>query len=545
MSQLTSSRRVGLQLQQRAATALRMTKPRAAFATPTVARSLATVSRQTTPKRVTLVNPHGMAARAKMSTLSTNAAGIQPEVRTLKNVGVREIILNRPKKFNALNLNMVKLMTPEIQAWEKSDLAKIILLKSCGGKAFCAGGDVKSNVSLFLFSWKKIREEEYVSEGYGICILLFYIAVVDLAAEGKTKEAIEFFEKEYQLDHFIGTLETPFVSIMDGITMGGGVGLSVHAPFRIATENTLFAMPETGIGFLPDVGGSFFLSRLDGQLGTYLGLTGKRLSASDVFYAGIATHYVPSSRIPALEARLSEIENPTHEVINTAIEEFSAEMDQEPVFSLGGDIRSAIDRCFKYDTVEEIVASLEKEETEWAEETLKLLKSMSPTALKVTLQQIRTGASLSLAQAFKMEYHLVQKFLEGHDFAEGVNSQLAKPRKKASWQPSALSDVNNAKLKQEYFDSPSPLRLELLNRKDFKLYPHRKYMLPSEDDVKRVVTGETADVGIYALSHDEIVQYFLRDRNGKQGVKAKVLDVLKRKTHFIEKDESKSLKWIY
>ncbi|KAG2225376.1 hypothetical protein INT45_005620 [Circinella minor] len=505
-------RRVGLQLQRSTPSATRLNVIRTATSGT---RNITMTSRNRTTvanQRLSTMNNWLAQPRNQMSTSASGTAGIQEEILTVKNVGVREIVLNRPKKLNALNLNMVELITPELQAWEKSDLAKIILLKSCGGKGFCAGGDVKT--------------------------------VVDLAAEGKYEEAIKFFETEYKLDHLIGNLEKPYVSIMDGITMGGGVGLSVHAPFRIATEKTLFAMPETGIGFLPDVAGSFFLPRLDGQLGIYLGLTGKRLKGSDVFYSGVATHYIPSSRLPALEARLSEIDNPTHDIINTAIEEFSAEMDQELEFSLGGDVRAAIDRCFKFDTVEEIFAAVEKEDSEWGKETLKLLKGVSPTSLKITLQQLRTGATLTLGQCFKMEYHLVQKFLRGHDFAEGVNSTLV-TRTKPNWQPSAITDIKFDKIKEEYFDSPSPERLELLTTKDYKQYPHRKYMLPSEDDVKRVVTGEAADVGNYALSREEVVQYFLRDRNGKQGVKNKVLDVLERKTHILENDETKSLKWVY
>lgn len=327
--------------------------------------------------------------------------------------------------------------------------------------------------------------------------------------------------------------------------MGGGVGLSVHAPFRIATENTLFAMPETAIGFLPEVGGSFFLPRLDGQLGVYLGLTGKRLKGVDTLYAGIATHYVPSSRLGDLEARLAELENPTHDMINQAIEEFSAELDNEPTFSLNGSIRQSIDRCFKYDTVAEIVKAIEKEEeSEWKEETLKLLSSMSPTSLKVTLQQIRNGSALSLAQCFKMEYHLVQKFLQGHDFKEGVYATLVS-RSKAKWQPSELSQVDDRQIKQDYFDSPSPLRLELLNKRDFKKYPHRKYMLPSEEDIMRVVTGEAPDVGNYALNRQQVIDYLLRERQGKQGVKQKVSEVLDRKTIENKKDSDKSLKWVY
>lgn len=327
--------------------------------------------------------------------------------------------------------------------------------------------------------------------------------------------------------------------------MGGGVGLSVHAPFRIATENTMFAMPETAIGFLPEVGGSFFLSRLDGQLGVYLGLTGKRLKSVDVLYAGVATHFVPSSRLPALEARLSELDNANHEMINSAIEEFSAELDNEPAFSLSGETRKAIDRCFKYDTVGEIVAAVEKEpESDWRKETLKALNNMSPTSLKVTLQQIRNGSTLSLAQCFKMEYHLVQKFLQGHDFKEGVTATLV-TKQKPNWEPSSLSQVDDVKIKQQYFDSPSPLRLEMLSSRDYKNYPHRKYMLPSEEDIKRVVTGEAADVGNYALNRHQIVEHLLRERQGKQGLKQKVSEVLDRKTIVNQKDEDKSLKWVY
>lgn len=327
--------------------------------------------------------------------------------------------------------------------------------------------------------------------------------------------------------------------------MGGGVGLSVHAPFRIATENTLFAMPETAIGFLPEVGGSFFLPRLDGQLGLYLGLTGKRLKGVDVLYSGVATHYVPSSRLSALEARLAELEEPTHDMVNQAIEEFSAELEAEPTFSLGGPIRQAIDRCFKYDTIEEIIKALEKDEqTEWAQETLKLLRSMSPTSLKVTIQQIRNGSTLSISQCFKMEYHLVQKFLQGHDFKEGVYATLVR-RDKANWKPSDLKEVDARQIKQDYFDSPSPLRLDFLVKRDYKKYPHRKYMLPSEQDIMRVVTGEASDVGNYALNRQQVIDYFVRERQGKQGVKQKVAEVLDRKTIEIEKDADKSLKWVY
>lgn len=155
------------------------------------------------------------------------------------------------------------------------------------------------------------------------------IDIVTKASSGAKEDiaaALKFFEEEYRLNHLIGTIDTPMVALMDGITMGGGVGISVHAPFRIATEHTVFAMPETKIGLIPDVGGTFFLPRLDGQLGTYLGLSGDTLKGEEVFMAGIATHYVPSNRIPALMSRLCELETSDLGVIHNAIEEFSGKL---------------------------------------------------------------------------------------------------------------------------------------------------------------------------------------------------------------------------
>lgn len=173
------------------------------------------------------------------------------------------------------------------------------------------------------------------------------------------------------------------MALIDGITMGGGVGLSVHAPFRVATEKTKLAMPETSIGLFPDVGASFFLSRLDGELGTYLGLTGHLLEGREAMYAGFATHYVPSERLPALEDRLNELDSSEHDVVNQAIEEFCAEPDYKP--SSLDPYRPVIDRCFAHNSVKDIIAALheETEEKEWAQDTIKVLESSSPTSLIV------------------------------------------------------------------------------------------------------------------------------------------------------------------
>ncbi|KAJ2958106.1 hypothetical protein NQZ79_g6272 [Umbelopsis isabellina] len=444
-------------------------------------------------------------------TMSTGVpADIEQEVIAKSQLGARQLIMNRPKRLNALNGNMIDSMKPHLEAWEKSDLAKVILLKSSGGKGFCAGGDVRSVIEL---------------------------------AEKKDPNALKFFEEEYKLDHFIATMTTPFVSVMNGITMGGGVGLSVHAPFRIATENTMFAMPETAIGFFPDVGGSFFLSRLDGQLGAYLGMTGQRLKGLDVLYAGIATHFVPSNRLQALETRLSELETKNPDVINNAIEEFT-EVESAKSFILDADIRKSIDRIFKKKAVEDIMAALEKDDSQWAKETKETLQKMSPSSLKITLEQIRKGADKSISECFQMEYGMVQQSLQDHDFAEGVTASLVK-KTTPQWQPSALDQVDAKDISAKYFTNPPSQHLELLSNKDYHQYPHRKYALPSEHDIKLVVTGEAPDIGNYALSEKEVVDWFLKERKGKRGVEEKVKAVLKQQTTTVGEGEGQGLKWIY
>src|SRR5271156_2468714 len=293
--------------------------------------------------------------------------------------GVRIVELNRPKKLNSLNASMARKIIPRLREWEKSDMANIILMGGAGTKAFCAGGDVAA------------------------------LAKQNETVEGQ-QESTAYFALEYQLDHLIATYSKPYVAIMDGITMGGGVGLSIHGPFRIATERTVYAMPETTIGFFPDVGGSFCLSRLDGEIGTYLALTSERLMGVQAFYAGIATHYLDSSALTALTTRLSELVFRDYaslddrlNLINSTIAEFCTELPSPDSYeaskygNLAGDLRMAIDRCFSFNTVEEILDALQKESEssvhasmpEWARATLKTIKSRSPTSLRVTLRQLR------------------------------------------------------------------------------------------------------------------------------------------------------------
>ncbi|KAG0236518.1 hypothetical protein BGW41_000386 [Actinomortierella wolfii] len=448
-----------------------------------------------------------LGARVNMSTTSA-AATPEADVLHRKHLSSRTFILNRPKALNALNLSMVRNMTPQLQAWEKSDLCKVIVIKGAGDRAFCAGGDVRS--------------------------------VVELAQSGQQDVAMDFFGEEYQLNHMIATLKTPFVAILNGITMGGGVGLSVHAPFRIATEKTLIAMPETNIGLFPDVGGSFFLSRMDGETGTYLGLTGQRLTGIDTVYAGFATHYVPSERLPALEERLSELETDNHDVINMAIEDFVSEPQPNHKYALSAH-RAAIDRCFRFNTIPEILAALEKEKTPFAEETIATMRRMSPTSLCVTLQQLREGRHLQIADCFRMEHQLCRQFLKDHDFVEGVKALLIEKTNKPQWKPATIEEVDREKMLSAYFRNQPPKPLKLTNSISWAKYPHARFGLPSEEEIRKVVRGEVQGSGPLQLTTDEVVEVFVKKTGGKIGVREKVTEVLSRK---VEQGPDGKLKWI-
>ncbi|KAK4148171.1 ClpP/crotonase-like domain-containing protein [Dichotomopilus funicola] len=435
--------------------------------------------------------------------------------------GLRSIELNRPRKYNALNGSMIRKIAPRLIEWHKSDMANVIVMKGAGDKAFCAGGDVAQ-----LAEWNK--------EG----------------PEGQAK-SVEYFAQEYQLDHMIATYQKPYVAFMDGITMGGGVGLSIHAPIRIATERTLFAMPETTIGFFPDVGGSFFLPRLPGSIGTYLALTSSRLKGVNAFYAGIATHYLHSTTLPQLESRLAELRFNDFDtlsqrltLVNNTIEEYTTGLPHDEPMQLAGDVRRAIDRCFSHDSIEAIQEALEKETGDtqkWAQDTLATLNQRSPTAVHVTLRQMRIGRKWDIATTFQRELGIAAKFMAGHDFTEGVSAQLLEEKRRpANWQPASLADISeedSKALTRDYFVMPpGQPRLELLNRGTFDEYPFaEKFGIPTEKQVEdKVARG--------LLNGKKLINQFLHERNNKQGVREIVEEILHRKT---VGRGSTVLKWVY
>ncbi|KAK7060676.1 hypothetical protein SK128_017312 [Halocaridina rubra] len=346
----------------------------------------------------------------------------EPDV-LFKEVGDKGVItLNRPKALNAFNYNMIKLIYPTLKEWEHNK--SMVIIKGAGEKAFCAGGDVR--------------------------------AIADTALD---ENAIGnyFFREEYILNCLIGTLHVPYIALIDGITMGGGVGLSVHGQYRVGTERTLFAMPETGIGLFPDVGGSHFLPRLGGRLGMYLALTGHRLKGWDVLKAGVATHMCDSSRLGDLEEALLKLENAYPEEIQATLDLYQKEssFNKNEPFSLQP-VLPKIQSCFSGRSVEEILANLQKDGSEWAQKHVQILSRMSPTSLKVTYEQIERGAHLTLQECLSMEYRIVYRIFREHDLREGVRAVLIDKDHKPKWNPATLAELPDSDVVKRYFSPLTP-----------------------------------------------------------------------------------------
>ncbi|KAF4616228.1 hypothetical protein G7Y89_g15178 [Cudoniella acicularis] len=381
--------------------------------------------------------------------------------------GLRTIELNRPKKLHSLNGSMARKIVPRLQEWAKSDMANVVVIKGSGEKAFCAGGDVT-----------QLAKDN--TEG----------------PEGQ-KRSTDYFALEYKLDHLIATYTKPYVAFMDGVTMGGGVGLSIHAPFRIATERTVFAMPETTIGFFPDVGASFFLPRMPGAVGTYLALTSDKVKGVNVYYSGIATHYIHSTSLPALERRLAELRFKDYqplaerlELINSTIDEYSTGLPHDEPIHIRGKLRQTIDRIFSLNSVEEVISALtdlsksQGDLQEWATQTLSTIKSRSPTAVYVAFRQMKLGKKWSIKETFQREHQIAAKFMQHPDFTEGVHALLIRKDGKPQWKPATLEEVGkDPTYVDSFFTVEGQQRLQLLNDKDYNEYPFQ-FGIPGENDVE-------------------------------------------------------------
>jgi enoyl-CoA hydratase len=325
------------------------------------------------------------------------------------------ITLNRPKALNALTHGMAVAMKAQLDLWARDDAVKTVVVQGAGDRAFCAGGDIRS-----------------------------------LYESGKTGTpyAREFYRDEYILDAAIKHYPKPYVALISGIVMGGGVGVSVNGSHRIADETTTFAMPETGIGLFPDVGGSYFLPRCSGELGMYLAMTGTRLKTEDAVLAGIATHFVPRTKREALLTALEQGVSPAAAIAKVAETPGAAPLEM---------LRFQIDRCFAEHSVELILAWLEMDGSDWARQTIQTMAGKSPTSLKLAFRQLREGAKQEFDDCMRMEFRMVNRVIDGHDFYEGVRATIIDKDGAPKWKPDTLAAVSDADI-DKYF---APLGDEL------------------------------------------------------------------------------------
>lgn len=318
------------------------------------------------------------------------------------------ISLNRPSALHALTLEMVHAMTDVLVKWQTSKKVKCIVIDHAEGRGFCAGGDIA-----FL------RNSALNDEG---------------------KSGRQFFHDEYQLNHLLFTYPKPVVAFMDGITMGGGVGISQPARFRVATENTRFAMPETGIGLFPDVGGGWYLSRLEGRVGQFLALTGARIAGPGCLALGLASHYIPSEALADAKARIAveDVER---------IDGILGTLAVTPPPSKIVETLFQINRHFASDRFEEILASLDADDSDWAMREAATLRSKSPQTCKVALRQLAESLKLDdFAENMAMEYRIASRVLTRPDFAEGVRAVIVDKDNAPKWDPARPEDVTDALL---------------------------------------------------------------------------------------------------
>lgn len=319
------------------------------------------------------------------------------------------IRLNRPKALNSLTLQMVRDIEAALDEFEHDPAVAAVLVTGEGERGLCAGGDIR--------------------------------AIYDGGKAG-SDEPSTFWREEYHLNARIGRFPKPYVVVMDGIVMGGGVGISVYGSHRIVTERTRFAMPETGIGFFPDVGGSWFLTRKPGELGTYVGLTGEPLGAADAILCGLADVFVRSERLPALAQALAAVPaGSSGETISDVIASFS---DAAPAGGLEPQ-RPSIDRIFAFDTIEDILSALRADGSPFAEKLLAVLATKSPLSLNVTLRLLRLGRETErLEDCLEREFAATAAVLRSHDFYEGVRAAVIDKDRNPQWRPARLADVTAA-----------------------------------------------------------------------------------------------------
>ena len=315
------------------------------------------------------------------------------------------ITLNRPRALNALSTAMVEQMQDALAAWAHDESILFVLVDGAGERGLCAGGDIR--------------------------------AMYNAIKAGQPELTTDFFRREYQLNLFIARYPKPYVVLMDGIVMGGGIGISSHGSHRVVTERSQLAMPETAIGFIPDIGGTHLLGTAPGDLGTWMGLTGSRIGAADAILCGLADTMVPSSSLPRLTAELEACGDVA------AMQQTLQACATQPPPGMPGSRRAWIDDCFAGSTVEEIVASLLAHPDNEARASAQELGKMSPTSLKLTLKALRQARAIKdLARSLELEFRLAQACARGHDMVEGVRAAIVDKDRNPHWSPARLEDVS-------------------------------------------------------------------------------------------------------
>lgn len=323
------------------------------------------------------------------------------------------VVLNRPRALNALSHGMVRELARALDAWERDPLVARVLVTSASGKAFCAGGDIR--------------------------------ALHALGVAGRHDEMLGFWRDEYALNARIRTYPKPYVALIDGLVMGGGVGISLHGSHRIAGERYLFSMPEVGIGFFPDVGATHALPRLPDAAGTYLALTGDRVGAADALALGLATHFVPGARMAELADALT---------VRGALEDMLPNFTQDPGPPALAAERATIAACFGASSLAEIVARLSRAEADggaFAARALRTLRTKSPTSVAIAFEQMRRGGGLDFAEAMRTEYRIVSRIVRGREFYEGVRAVVIDKDNAPDWRPDTLEAVGREAV-SAYFD---------------------------------------------------------------------------------------------
>ena len=340
-----------------------------------------------------------------------------PEILFERRGAAGIVTLNRPPALNAVTHGMVRALARQLAEWETDDAVTRVIVTAAGERAFSAGGDIR--------------------------------AIYDLGRAGRIEEALSYFGEEYPLNAAIKNYRKPYVSLIDGIVMGGGAGLSVHGSHRVAGDRFRFAMPETAIGFFPDIGGTWFLSHMPGELGTYCALTGARVDAADAVASSIATHRVASSRFPDLLEALCGATS-----VDAILGAFAEPIGQGPLTQAC----ATIDRLFAGDTVEDILAALDGAAETLARDAATTIRGNAPTSLKVALAQVRRGKKLSFEDCMRTEYRIVQRFLRGHDLYEGIRAAIIDKDRAPKWNPSTLDAVRAAEVERHF----APVEQELV-----------------------------------------------------------------------------------